>query len=71
MDEFKSFDIASTVTDSLIEVFDMMLSMKLELSDDDSQSIDEFERIVGSVSLAGKVKGIIIIMVTDEFSRLM
>jgi len=70
VDEFKRFDIASAVTDSLIEVFDMMLSMKLELSDDDSLSIVEGERIVGSVSLAGKVKGIIIFMVTEEFSRL-
>jgi len=69
MDQLKQFDIASTVTDSLIEVFDTMLSMDLSLSDDESLSMPEGGQIVGSVSLAGKVKGIILIEMSDEFAR--
>ena len=68
MVDIKKFDIATSVTDSLIEVFDMMLSMELELSDDQSQEISKKERIVGSVGLAGRVEGCINIEVGKEFS---
>jgi flagellar motor switch protein FliN/FliY len=71
MDEIVKFDIATSVTDSLIDLFEKMLSMELELSRDDSTSISEDQRIVGSVNLGGMVKGSIIIQVTDEFSRIM
>ncbi len=71
MTDIKHFDIASCVTDALIDVFDMMLSMQLQLSDDDSRSISDVERIVGSVNLAGKVMGSINIQVTEDFSRRM
>jgi flagellar motor switch protein FliN len=70
MVDIKRFDITTTVTDSLIDVFDMMLSMKLQLSDDDSQTIKDDERIVGSVSIAGRVMGCINIEVSRAFSRI-
>jgi len=69
--DIKKFDIATTVTDSLIDVFDMMLSMDLQLSEDDSQKIADDERIVGSVSVAGRVMGCINIEVSRAFSRIM
>ena len=65
MVDIKKFDIATTVTDSLIDVFETMLSMELQLSDDDSQLIDNNERIVGSVSMAGRVLGCINIEVSE------
>lgn len=71
MVDIKKFDIATTVTDSLIDVFDMMLSMGLQLSDDDSQKIEADQRIVGSVSIAGRVLGCINIEVSREFSHIM
>ncbi len=71
MVDIKRFDIATTVTDSLIDVFDMMLSMKLQLSDNEAQPIDNDERIVGSVSMAGRVLGCINIEVSRNFSRKM
>ncbi len=71
MVDIKRFDIASTVTDSLIDVFDMMLSMQLQLSDDDSKNIDNDERIVGSVSMAGRVLGCINIEVSKKFANMM
>ena len=71
MVDIKKFDIATTVTDSLIDVFDMMLSMGLQLSDDQSQGIEKDERIVGSVSVAGRVMGCINIEVSKQFSHIM
>jgi len=71
MVDFYKFDIATTVTDALIDMFDMMLSMKLELADEKAALNKEESRIMGSVSLVGKVKGNITIEVNDEFSRIM
>ncbi len=69
--DIKKFDIATTVTDSLIDVFDMMLSMELQLSEDDTLSLNTEKRIVGSVSMAGRVMGCINIEVTQAFSKKM
>ncbi len=71
MVDIKKFDIATSVTDSLIDVFDMMLSMEMQLADDQTQEITEEGRIVGSVSVAGRVAGVINIEVSDKFSRKM
>ncbi|MBW1851975.1 MAG: flagellar motor switch protein FliN [Deltaproteobacteria bacterium] len=71
MDDIKNFDIAATVTESLNEVFEMMLSMELQLSDDQSQLIEKDERIVGSVSVGGRVMGCINIEVSREFYDIM
>lgn len=71
MADIKHFDIATSVTDSLINIFDIMLSMDLQLPDDQTQKITEGERIVGSVSVAGKVAGSINIEVSKGFSRKM
>ncbi len=71
MVDIKKFDIATTVTDSLIDVFDMMLSMGLQLSDDETLTIGDDERIVGSVSVAGRVMGCINIEVSRKFSNIM
>ena len=69
MKDIRHFDIATTVTDSLIDIFDIMLSMDLQLADDQTQRITEGERIVGSVSVAGKVAGSINIEVSKGFSH--
>ena len=71
MADIKKFDIATTVTDSLIDVFHMMLSMELKLSEDESRTIADDERIVGSVGVAGRVMGCINIEVSREFSHIM
>ena len=71
MVDFYKFDIASAVTDSLIDMFDMMLSMKLLLGEDKDITEKDGGRIVGSVSMVGKVKGSITIGVSDEFSKIM
>ncbi len=68
MVDIKKFDISTSVTDSLIDVFDMMLSMEMQLADDQTRQIEDEGRIVGSVSVAGRVAGVINIEVSDKFS---
>jgi len=71
MEDLSKFDIATAVTDSLLDLFDSMLSMDLELSDEESVALPEGSRITGSVRMAGKVMGAINIQVSDEFSKQM
>ena len=70
VDQIKNFDIVTIVTDSLIDVFDMMLSMELEFSGNQEADITG-ERIVGAVSLGGRVMGCVTIQVDGDFSRQM
>ncbi len=71
MVDIKKFDIATSVTDALIDLFDMMLSIEMRLSDDQTQAIADDERIVGSVSVAGRVMGSLNIEVSKTFSKIM
>ena len=71
MQNIEKFDIATSVTDSLIDMFDVMLSMNLELADEELAASLSTDRIVGSVSLAGRVVGGIIFQVTKNFSHQM
>ena len=70
MNDLKKFDIATSVTDSLIDLFDTMMSMELVLSDEEADEVIDSNRIVGSVSMAGKVLGSIIIQFSEEFSKI-
>ena len=70
MNDLKKFDIATSVTDSLINLFDTMMSMELVLSDEEADDVIDSNRIVGSVSMAGKVLGSIIIQFSEEFSKI-
>jgi flagellar motor switch protein FliN/FliY len=71
MVDLKSFDIATSVTDSLIELFDMMLSLELTLADDQESEAFDGNKIAGSVDLAGRVLGRLVISVSEEFSHFM
>ena len=71
MNDLSKFDIATTVTDSLIDLFDSMMSMDLELADEDTGVEIEGERIAGSVRMAGRVMGCVNIQVSDLFSKMM
>jgi flagellar motor switch protein FliN/FliY len=68
--KFERLDIISSAGDTVIELFDLMLSMKLELSDSkDGQQI-EGVRAVGTVNFAGEVTGSINIQLSKTFSRI-
>lgn len=71
MEKITSFDIKTSVSESVIDLFDTMLSMKVELHETGSETgLDGF-RMIGSLSLAGDVMGTLAIQVSDAFSRLM
>jgi flagellar motor switch protein FliN len=64
-----ALDLNSRVSETIIDVFDTMLSLKLEPADAVSLETLEGIRNVGSVSLAGDANGMIRIHTGDSFSR--
>ena len=71
MDLQEAIDIKAKVSDSVIEVFDTMLSMSIEPLDEVPKERPTSERIVGSVNFAGEVMGLITIDVSRQFSQVM
>ena len=67
MSEINEIDLKRFITNSVNEVFDTMLSMSVEFNDADC--VTDGERIVGSVSFAGKVMGVISINIGNTFAR--
>jgi CheY-specific phosphatase CheX len=71
MEKITAFDMKTSLAESVINLFDTMLSMKVELYETDSETgLDGF-RMTGSLSLAGDVMGTMAIQVSDVFARLM
>ena len=71
METLFTLDIKSSVTKSVLDVFDTMLSFQLEpVQDSDAADLNEV-RIVGSVNFAGQVSGIILIHVKKDFALIM
>ena len=64
-------DIKTKVTDSVVDVFDTMLSLPVEVVEEDTFERPEAGRLVGAVNFAGKVEGLFTIDVSDTFSRRM
>ncbi len=68
--KFERLDIISSAGDTVIELFDLMMSMKLELSDSASGQDIEGVRSVGLINFAGEVTGSLNIQLSDTFSRI-
>jgi flagellar motor switch protein FliN len=68
--KFGTLDIISMTGDKMIELFDTMLSMRLELSDPSEKPSPEIVQIVSSISFAGDVSGSVHIQVGEDFARL-
>lgn len=64
-------DLKATVSESLVDVFDTMLSMPVEIVTGDLPESSGDGRMVGSVNFAGEIMGIVTIGVTESFSRMM
>ena len=71
MSNIENFDIKSHIIESIVEVFDTMVSMKIEHSDSEPQDTGEADRVVAAVNFAGNVAGILNIQVTTDLARLM
>ena len=71
MNEIKLLDLREFIAKAITEVFDMMLSMDIRQVSDDEDSSLNGNRIVGSVSFAGRASGNINIHVSENFARTM
>jgi chemotaxis protein CheX len=71
INEINSLDLKGFAINAVNSVFDMMLSLEVEISDADSQAVVDVNKIVGSVSFAGDVMGSISIQVGGDFAILM
>jgi flagellar motor switch protein FliN/FliY len=67
----ENFDIRSHIVDSIIETFDTMVSMEIEVSDCEPPDTAGASRMVSAVNFAGHVIGLINIQVTSEMARQM
>jgi flagellar motor switch protein FliN/FliY len=68
---FQRLDIISSVGDSIIELFDTMLSMNVELSDRPPFTKSEDFKLMGQIGFTGHVKGNIQFQVANTFGRMM
>ncbi len=71
MSDLENFDIKSHVIESIVEVFDTMVSMEIVPSDSEPEATKGVSRVVASVNFAGNIAGILNIQVTAELARLM
>ena len=71
MDEIQVFDIKSRVVDSVIDIFDTMMSLEVALVDEDQSARQKGDRIAGNISFAGDVVGMLRLEVADNFSEIM
>jgi flagellar motor switch protein FliN len=71
MSNIENFDIRSHVIESIVETFDTMVSMEIEVSDSEPPDIAGVNRMVAAVNFAGHIIGLINIQVTRSLARLM
>jgi CheY-specific phosphatase CheX len=71
MESIQSFDVKDKICGSVMEVFDMMLSMELEFQEQVAQQYMYGNRILGSINLVGKVMGIVTLQVSETLARIM
>lgn len=69
--KFTRLGIIESTGDTVIELFDVMLDMAIEMSDSEGPSDLTMEKTMGQVSFAGPVTGSLQFMVSTEFARLM
>jgi len=67
----ENFDIRSHVVESIVETFDTMVSIEIDISDSEPPDTAGVNRMVAAVNFAGQVIGLINIQVTAELARRM
>lgn len=66
---FERLEISQMMTDSMLNVFETMLSIRLEAcASTDSGPDGPGQMVVGSVGFAGKVRGVVYIHFSDTFA---
>jgi hypothetical protein len=64
MSEIDNFDIKPHIIESIVEVFDTMVSMEIEHSESEPEDTGGASHMVAGVNFAGNVAGILNIQVT-------
>lgn len=70
MSGIDTIDIKTTVSKSVIDVFDTMLSLEAKISEANVEAL-ESNRFMGTVKFAGAVVGIVTIQMSYDFARIM
>jgi flagellar motor switch protein FliN len=71
MSDLKDFDIRTRIIDTIVDVFNSMVSMEVEFFDSEPPDTTGTERMAATVNFAGNVGGVINIQVDAALSRLM
>ncbi len=71
MSNIENFDIRTHIIESIVETFDTMVSMEIEVSDSEPPDTAGVSRMVAAVNFAGNIIGLINIQVTSELANLM
>ncbi|MBU4317422.1 MAG: chemotaxis protein CheX [Proteobacteria bacterium] len=71
MENVLSFDIKRVIVDSTVDVFDMMLSLPIQFSEERKTLAGNGSLVLGSIDFMGDVTGIVNIQVTEKFARKM
>jgi len=70
MSGIDTIDIKTTISESVIDVFDTMLSLEAKISEANVEAL-ESDRFMGTVKFAGEVVGIVTIQMSYDFARIM
>ncbi|MCP4368215.1 MAG: hypothetical protein GY797_08940 [Deltaproteobacteria bacterium] len=70
MSGIDTIDIKTTISGSVIDVFDTMLSLEAKISEADTEVL-ESNRFMGTVKFTGDVVGIVTIQMSYDFARIM
>ncbi|NNF97808.1 MAG: chemotaxis protein CheX, partial [Desulfobacteraceae bacterium] len=71
MEKVNSVDVATTIINSVIDVFYTMLSMEVERLEELPAGFRAQQHIVGSVSFAGDLDGLFNLQVNEDFAQVM
>ncbi len=71
METIQTVDIATPISKTVVEVFDMMLGMQIEPAEASMESTLTEKRIVASVNMAGVISGVVSIHVNYDFATFM
>ena len=71
MSDLENFDIRSHIIDAIVDVFNTMMSMEVELFDSEPPDTTDTGRMVATVNFVGNVVGLINIQVDAALSGLM
>ena len=71
MDKLSKIDIKKSISKTVLDIFDTMLSLEVEMVDAVTDPDLDKTRVVGSVNFSGEVVGVSSIHVSKEYSRLL